>query len=315
MRLTREHLVALCERRDMGIIADAASTHLDARRLLAGLPPEQVAALRVDGRRAVQEIVEANLGVVGLVLSRHANGRTKIRDDLFQEGVIGLISAAWRYDPTQAAFSTYAYHHVKGAVLTSLMTDGGELHLRPAQAKDVVDVRRAEMALMVEGRPANPAAIAMELGRPVKEIRDALGFTRHSGLPLEAVDVVDSSERAQDAFEKVLRIDVSRYVRMLPPLEQQVIDRMYGLNGQTRATQQTIAADLGTSMTGVRRIADTAFAHLRRLIDRPDSQPVPGPARLASRAGLTIQGCHRPEHRGGAIKPPGGQSRPHTSFT
>lgn len=305
MRLTREQLLVLCERRDMGIVADAASTHLDARRLLAGIPPEQVAALSADGRRAVQEMVEANLGVVGLVLARHANGRARIRDDLFQEGVIGLITAAWRYDAAQTTFSTYAYHHVRGRVLTSLLTEGGELHLRPGQAQDLMEVRRAELGLVSDGRPATPAAIAAELGRPVKEISEIMSYTRHSHLPLDAADVVDASERAQVAFDKVLQIDVSKYVRMLPPLEQQVIDRLYGLNGQASSTQRAIAADLGTSMTSVRRIADTAHAHLRRLLDRPDSQPIPGLVQRTSGAGRKVSGCHRPEHRAGASKPAG----------
>jgi len=305
MRLTREQLLVLCERRDMGIVADAASTHLDARRLLASIPPEQVATLSADGRRAVQEMVEANLGVVGLVLSRHANGRTRIRDDLFQEGVIGLITAAWRYDPTQTTFSTYAYHHVRGKVLTSLLTEGGELHLRPGQAQDLMEVRRTELRLVSDGRPATPAAIAAELGRPLKEINEIMSYTRHSHLPLDAADVVDASERAQMGFDKVLQIDVSRYVRMLPPLEQQVIDRLYGLNGKAPSTQQAIAQDLGTSMTSVRRIADTARAHLRRLIDRPDSQPVSGLAKPTYGVGLAVPSCHRPEHRAGATKPTG----------
>jgi len=305
MRLTREQLLVLCERRDMGIVADAASTHLDARRLLASIPPEQVATLSADGRRAVQEMVEANLGVVGLVLSRHANGRTRIRDDLFQEGVIGLITAAWRYDPTQTAFTTYAYHHIRGTVLTALMTGGGELHLRPGQAKDLMEVRRAELGLMSDGRPATPAAVAAELGRPVKEISEVMSYTRHSHLPLDAADVVDASERAQVAFDKVLQVDVSRYVRMLPPLEQQVIDKLYGLNGQAPSTQQAIAKELGTSTTSVRRIADTARAHLRRLLDRPDGQPVSGLAKPTSGAGLAVPSSHRPEHRAGVTKPAG----------
>lgn len=304
MRLTREQLVELCERRDMGIVADAASTHLDARRLLAGIPPEQVAAFSADGRRAVQEMVEANLGVVGLVLARHASGSVKVRDDLFQEGVIGLITAAWRYDPTQSAFSTYAYYHIRGTVLTALMTGSGELHLRPSQAKDIIQVRRAELELLSDRRPATPAAIASELGRPVKQIGEILNYTRHSQLPLDA-DVIDASERAQTAFDKVLQVDVARYVRMLPPLEQQVIDKLYGLNGQTPTTQQAIAKELGTSSTSVRRIADTAHAHLRRLLDRQDSVPLPRPARPISGAGLTVPSRHRPEHRAGVTTPAG----------
>lgn len=304
MSLTREQLVELCERRDMGIVADAASTHLDARRLLAGIPPEQVAALSADGRHAVQEMVEANLGVVGLVLARHTSGWVKIRDDLFQEGVIGLITAAWRYDPTQSAFSTYAYHHIRGTVLTALMTGSGELHLRPSQAKDIIQVRRAELELLSDRRPATPAAIASELGRPVKQIGEILSYTRHSQLPLDA-DVIDASERAKAAFDKVLQVDVSRYVRMLPPLEQQVIDKLYGLNGQAPTTQQAIAKELGTSMTSVRRIADTAHAHLRRLLDRPDTEPVRRPAKTISGAGLTVPSRHRPEHLTGVTKPAG----------
>ncbi len=305
MTLTREQLVVLCERRDMGIVADAASTHLDARRLLTGIPPEQIAVLSADGRRAVQQMVEANLGLVGLVLARHAKGRDTIRDDLFQEGVIGLITAAWRYDPTRTTFSTYAYPYVRGAVLTSLLTGAGELHLRPGQAKDIIKVRRAGLELESTGRPASPAAIAAELGRPVKEISEIMSYTRHFGLSAKGPEAADTSERALAAFDEVLRLDVARHVRMLPPLEQQVIDRLYGLNGQTPSTRQTIAEDLGTSVTNLRRIAISAHAHLRKLMDRPESQPVPGLPKPTFGAGRIVPGAHRPEHRSTVSKPVG----------
>lgn len=273
MTLTRSQLVSLCERRDLGIVADAAGWHPEAKRLLAGVPPQAVEALRADGRRAIQELVEANMGLVGLVVQRHAAGRLAIRDELFQEGVVGLVTAAWSYDPEQSRFSTFAYHHVRGTVVTALLTNVGEHHLRTNQARDVMQVRRAEQELVTSGRQATASAIAQELGRPVDVVTEIMGYARHSTIPFEGADIADPADRAQKALDKVLEPDVARYVRMLPPLEREVIEKLHGMNGHEARIAGVLADELGTSRTSVSRIADSGYTHLRGLIDRDSYRP------------------------------------------
>lgn len=302
MTLTREQLVSLCDRRDMGIVAEAEETHPEAQRLLAGVPSEAVDLLRADGRRAVQELVEANMGLVGLAVQRHASGRPAIRDELFQEGVVGLVTAAWSYDPEQSRFSTFAYHHVRGMVVTALLTNVGEHHLRSNQARDVMQVRRAELELVTSGRPATASAIARELERPVHVVTEIMSYARHSTIPFEGADIVDPADRAQKALDRVLQPDVARYVRMLPPLERDVIEKLHGMNGQESRTAAVLADEFGTSRTSVSRIADSGYTHLRGLIDREGDRQLLR-STTARATGALTPARRRPEHLDQTVQP------------
>jgi len=301
MTLTREQLVSLCDRRDLGIVADAVAWHPEARKLLAGVSSETIDELRVDGRRAVQELVEANVGLVGFVIQRHAAGRAAIREDLFQEGVVGLTAAAWSFDPTRSRFSTFAYHRVRGAVVTALLTNAGEHHLLPNQARDVMQVRKAELELINSGRPATASAIARELERPVEVITEIKGYARHSAIAFDGTDIADPTGRVQQAFDKVVEPDVARYLRMLPPLEREVIEKLHGLNGHRARSAVVVAAELATSESTVGRIANSGYTHLRGLIDR-ESAP---PARLTGSPGAVHESQHnlrRPERHHQPVK-------------
>ena len=307
MTLTRSQLVSLCERRDLGIVAEAAGRHPEAQRLLARVPPEAVELLRADGRRAVEELVEANMGLVGLVVQRHAAGRPAIRDELFQEGVVGLVTAAWSYDPEQSRFSTFAYHHVRGTVVTALLTNVGEHHLRTNQARDVMQVRRAEQELVTSGRQATASAIAQELGRPVDVVTEIMGYARHSTIPFEGADVADPADSAQKALDKVLEPDVARYVRMLPPLEREVIEKLHGMNGHEARIAGVLADELGTSRTSVSRIADSGYTHLRGLIDREGNRQAVRSTSPRAAGGAT-SARRRHEHHELAVQPGSRQS-------
>jgi DNA-directed RNA polymerase len=67
-------------------------------------------------REAAWTIVLENLGLVYKVVNRHAR-RDQDKKDLEQEGRIALFEAARRYDESKAAFSTFAYSYIQGAVL------------------------------------------------------------------------------------------------------------------------------------------------------------------------------------------------------
>lgn len=72
---------------------------------------------------AAWSIVLDNMGLVYRVIKDFCPGRID-RDDLIQEGMLGLLEAARRFDETrQIAFSTYAYYWVKNRILTALRED------------------------------------------------------------------------------------------------------------------------------------------------------------------------------------------------
>lgn len=90
---------------------------------------------------AAWTIVLENVGLVHRVIKDHCPHR-RDRDDLLQEGLLGLLEAARRFDPSRAvAFSTYAYYWIRNRVLAVLRSDNGNW---ASQENDFAAVRAEE---------------------------------------------------------------------------------------------------------------------------------------------------------------------------
>ena len=136
MTLTDDQVRDLCQRRDAGVLAQAAGHVPQARRITGDATPTELARLVDDGITARHQLIEANLGLVGFVVNRYQGGID--RDDLFQEGALALAKAANRFDPHQGTFSTFAVATIRGAVNKALDTKAGRLHLNATQARSRV---------------------------------------------------------------------------------------------------------------------------------------------------------------------------------
>lgn len=156
---------------------------------------------------ARNQVVEANLGLVRRYVFRRRRFK-RFEDDALQNGVIGLMRAIELWDPARGAFSTYATHWVRQAV-DQAYWNAVELirrpkHVqeqRPASSRYAVDAERArhvDSFSRIEDRELHPVA------RPEREVDDRIDWVR---------------ERLAD----------------LPPMERQVIERVYGLDGDVPA--------------------------------------------------------------------------------
>ena len=289
MTLTDDQVRDLCQRRDAGVIAHAATHDPQARRLTRDATPSELARLVDDGITARHQLIEANLGLVGFVVNRYQGGID--RDDLFQEGALALAKAADRYDPHQGTFSTFAVATIRGAVNKALDTRAGRLHLNPTQARARVLVLTETQRRQAAGLPTSPADIGAALGRTEDWVRDALTYQPHTSLNGAdgPIDVTDP--RSQKPFEAVTNLDITTYLDMLPARERTALTLAYGLDGDQPKAHQEIADELRCSPSTASRLVGSAREHLRTLIVRFDAEP---PAPSPSPKPPTSS---RPEHR------------------
>lgn len=226
-------------------------------------PDAELSAIAEEGRRAWQTFVAANLRLAWSVAWPMARQSGLDAEELFQEGVVGLLEALHRYDHRrQARFATFALPWIRMRVSEAAATRFGALGLPPGRAKvwrqTLAESRRLTVAL---GRHSTERDIAEATGRSTVAVRRLLDF--------QPVDIVDAAALpgcpvvdhvAEGPSTLVLAVDA------LPTGEREVIALRYGFAG-TPASTNEVAETLGVSRSTVRRREASALARLR---ERPD---------------------------------------------
>src|SRR5687767_12227359 len=121
---------------------------------------------------ALEELVKANLRFVVSYAKRYRNSHVLFLD-LINEGNIGLIHAAKKYDPEKnVKFITYAVWWIRQAILHALSEQGGAFRLPPKRANLMYRLEKAISTAMTEGQHIpTPEELATELGVTVREVQ------------------------------------------------------------------------------------------------------------------------------------------------
>lgn len=126
-------------------------------------------------KAALEELVKANLRFVVSYAKKYRNAHVLFLD-LINEGNIGLIHAAKKFDPDKnVKFITYAVWWIRQAILHALSEQGGAFRLPPKRANLMYRLEKAIAAAMTEGKHIpTPDELAAELGVTLKEVQTLL---------------------------------------------------------------------------------------------------------------------------------------------
>ena len=227
---------------------------------------------------ARQKLAEGNLRLV-VSLAKHYTGRGVPIMDLIQEGNMGLIHAAEKYDYTKEnRFSTYAAWWIKEAMQRAIDQQSREIRVPVHVAENMKRVQKAARELQQSlGRDATPAEIAQKLGDKTEaEVKDIISYLQ-SPVSLESPvgeDGEDSlgdlvEDRTETTPEEAMNIlarqeEVQELLGSLTEREQQVIRLRYGLGEERPQTLEEIGSMLGVTRERVRQIEARAMEKLRR---------------------------------------------------
>jgi RNA polymerase primary sigma factor len=225
--------------------------------------------------RALEQLVNANLRFVVSVARRYVRHGVPL-DELVNEGNLGLIHAARRFDESRGVrFVSYAVWWIRRAILAALTRDARIVHVPAGRLEEARRVAAAGRRLSQRmGRGARPHEVAVELGLSAGAVREALAL-RHTDVSLDAPVVAEDSSLLElipdgsgdepwDRVDGDALIDALRHgLLRLPEREAQIVRRYYGLEGQEPETLAEIAGTLGVSRERVGAIRDTALARLR----------------------------------------------------
>lgn len=251
--------------------ANIASTH--------PLAPDQEADLAVRIHKgdlhARNELVTANLRFVVSVAKQYQNLGVPL-DDLINEGNIGLIRAAERFDPTKGfKFATFAVWWIRQAIMLFLVDKSRMVRLPQNIVNVLSRIRNAANAFEQENqRPPSSAELAERTEMSVEKVEEYLGHTTSTismDTPLSADSDATVGEMLPDlsssaADEKLmaesLRHDLQVAMSSVTRREQEIIRMYYGLDGEARSMDE-IAMDYHLSRERVRQLIDGSIATIR----------------------------------------------------
>jgi RNA polymerase sigma factor (sigma-70 family) len=227
--------------------------------------------------RARRTLIERHLRFV-VAIARHYAGTGVPMGDLVQEGNLGLVEAAWRFDPTKGfRFVTYAGWWVRQAIATALARQGHPLSGSIPVARKALKVRQRAHTLTQElGREPSDAELAAAAGLSLDELRDVLAFDA-SAVSLDVPvgeegestleDLVADGRQAppeESIIDRVAQEQVAAMISSLPAREQTVLRLRYGLEDGVEHSLQDVGNRLGLTRERVRQIEAKALVALQR---------------------------------------------------
>ncbi len=260
-------------------VASALDLYLEelSRHPLLGAEEEdRVARLAQAGdRESFELLIRSNLRFVISVAKRYQNRGMSFLD-LIQEGNVGLVTAARKFDPDQGVkFISYAVWWIRQAILASLAKNGRPVRLPLNRATELARVVRVREELRQSlGRDPTTAEIAVEaaLEPHTVDMLQAINVAEvRLDAPVGASDdnklaerfLVDESSLEDSVEAILLKQHVADALRTLRPRDARVVRLYYGLQGEDQHTLEEIGQLLGVTRERVRQLRDRALRDLR----------------------------------------------------
>jgi len=271
--LTGEEEVELAKRIERG---KKAQSRLSSGRYTSEERRQELERLVEDGIEAREHLIRANSRLVISVAKKYI-GRGVPFLDLIQEGNIGLIRAANKFDYKRGhKFSTYATWWIRQAVTRAIADQSRTIRV-PVHMGDQINklLRISHQLTQQLGRNPTPEELASEMEVPVRKVEQMLDVARRP-LSLEMPTDEESESTLGDFVEDtespappdhvdslMLREQLMEILNDLPPREVKILQMRYGLlDGQTYTLEQ-VGKKLGVTRERVRQIEAQALSRLR----------------------------------------------------
>lgn len=241
-------------------------------------PQEEVTLtqkIREGDQAALERLTTANLRFVVSVAKQYQSSGLTL-GDLINEGNLGLVKAAKRFDETKGfKFISYAVWWIRQSILSAIGEQSRMVRLPLNQVGDLSKIAKAASRLeQVYERQATPEELAEELETTVEKVSNSLANSgKHLSYdtPFSAeedntlLDVLQSAEPGTDKemMNESLSIEVSNSMRVLPEKERDVLSLFFGLGNQQAHSLEEIGEMYHLTRERVRQIKDRALARLR----------------------------------------------------
>lgn len=229
------------------------------------------ARIQENDKVALEELVKGNLRFVVSYAKRYRNAHVHFLD-LINEGNIGLIHAAKKFDPNKnVKFITYAVWWIRQAILHALSEQAGAFRLPPKRANLMYRLEKAIATAMTEGSHIpTPDELALNLGVTVKEVNTLLqanadNYSLNAELDdeshTELADVVEQTmiPSAEDEMQsQSRRLELLAHISELSPKERLVLTLRHGVSDNVPRSVSELATFLNRDLANVTSILESA---------------------------------------------------------
>ncbi len=229
-----------------------------------------------EAKIARKKLIQANLRLVVSIAKKYT-GQGILFMDLVQEGSLGLIKAAERFDYTKGfKFSTYATWWIKQTIIRAIANNSRTIRIPVHMSDKIRAVKRAIVKLSVDlGREPDDNEIAEHLNMDLKKIKSVKKAMIKEPVSLDtpvAQDlcledyIKDDIKRMPDikTEKEFLSKDIMKALDILSEKERFILLNRFGLDGRKTKTLEELGKILGFSKERIRQIEGEALKKLRK---------------------------------------------------
>lgn len=231
---------------------------------------------RTGDQTAKDKLIKANLRFVVSIAKKYQTSGISLLD-LINEGNMGLIKAAERFDPERGFhFISYAVWWIRQAILLAISQKTSLIRLPLNRTADIQKIERVQKALEGKlGREPSPAEIAEELDMDNEEINHLRNITQDfvsldatignsdENTVLSLVEDLKVESPDKKIFDESLHDALNEVLETLTQSEREILQLRYGLSGNEPMSLQQIGERFKLSKERIRQIEKKAIRKLR----------------------------------------------------
>ena len=224
---------------------------------------------------AKRKLIQANLRLVVSIAKRYI-GQGVLFMDLVQEGSLGLIKAAEKFDYSKNfKFSTYATWWIKQTIIRAISNNSRTIRIPVHMADKIRKYKKVYTTLSFElGHEPSDQDIAERMGLSVRKLSTIKKSIIREPISLETpvTDDLNIGDYIQDKKHNspeeqtktsTLKGSVSHLLSTLDEREKKIINYRFGINGCAPMTLEQLGREMGYSKERIRQLEDIALAKIR----------------------------------------------------